>query len=70
MTTDDWPMRKEMIYRAGIVLHTAVKSYKRACTELGRAQATAEQPRLQKAGNRVFLARHRMFQAADAFDRL
>ncbi len=45
-------------------LRKAIRSFERAETELRRASLTAEQPRLQRAGNRYASARYRMFQAA------
>lgn len=42
----------------------AVFSYERAVTELRRANDVGTQPRMQKAGNRIFMARGRMFLAA------
>ncbi len=42
----------------------AVRSFELADTEMRRADLTAEQPRLQKAGNRYATARYRMFLTA------
>ena len=41
-----------------------VHSFELADTELRRAELTAEQPRLQKAGNRYVAARIKLFSAA------
>ena len=59
--------REKAIYQAAIALHAAVMKYKRACTELRRADAAGTQPRMQKAGNRHYFAELDLFRAADAF---
>lgn len=43
-----------------------VKSYQLADTELRRANDAGTQPRMQRAGNRIFMTRSRMFKAAQA----
>ena len=45
-------------------LRAAIRSFERANTELRRAEATMEQPRLQRAGNRFATARYRLFLTA------
>ena len=45
-------------------LRTAIRSFERADTEMRRAEATMEQPRLQRAGDRWAMARYRLFLAA------
>lgn len=51
-------------YEAAIKLLKTVVSYERACTELRRADNAYTQPRMQRAGNRHFIAQARMFSAA------
>jgi hypothetical protein len=41
-----------------------VASYERAWIEMRRAENAGTQPRMQKAGNRLAVARYRMFEAA------
>jgi hypothetical protein len=55
------------IYAAAVKLFQAVQSYERAETEVRRADNACTQPRMQKAGNRLFMARIRMSSAARDF---
>lgn len=41
-----------------------VRSFQRADTELRRAEASGEQPRLSKAGTRYYMVKHRLFESA------
>ncbi len=45
------------------VLIRAIRSFELADIELRRAELTAEQPRLQRAGDRYALTRYRLFAA-------
>ncbi len=45
-------------------LRKAIRSFERADTEMRRAEATMEQPRLQRAGDRFAMARYRLFLTA------
>jgi len=47
-------------------LRKAVRSFQNADTEYRRAKYTGEQPRLNKAGTRYVIAKHRMFKALAA----
>lgn len=48
------------------LLVKAVRSFRNADTEYGRARNTCEQPRLSNAGSRYAIAKFRMFKALDA----
>lgn len=62
-------MTQEEIEAVALVLRFG-KSFRRADTEYNRAMNTCEQPRLNKAGTRYFIAKIKLFAAITALSSL
>jgi len=62
--SDAKPQTAPALTRREAGLVEAVLRFERAATELRRAKATGEQPRLQRAGSRHFTAEHKLFALA------
>jgi hypothetical protein len=55
------------IEEAALALYRAVRSFLAADHELHLADQAATQPRMQKAGNRLFMAKARLRAAAETY---